>query len=448
MKTILKLAGFLTLMVGVVGFASCNPKDTTPAETKPAAPTGLTVSKQTTTSVELSWNVVEGASSYTVVYNTVGGEEKKLPNIKQLKRTVTGLTENTEYEWSVYAVNGLGDGPATAGENFTTLETVVPNPTGLAVSGQSPTGGILSWDVIADATHFNLEVNGPIADGTTQWANKLPVAQFGGGGNLEGLLVPESDYTWRLQTVIGEKVSEWVSGPNFSTTADSPIPSAYSNLVGNYTATGTPSWLQAPGPSSWNGAFSRSYNIPQASNGNPAASYAFEMAKAYGNGSNLPQPFFVKSDNKLYVDDGYWIAQNIALTNGKTVNIGLYVFYTDATDSNGNPTISQIYDADADFGQQVATWDNTTGKLTYPTSYKSRPIAFAIVGIDTTDGTPYFMSDLYKNVEATVTPGSGRAPQAAFSGAKVELSAEMKIMKPLAAKLAIPASTASIAFVK
>ncbi|KJY22902.1 MULTISPECIES: chitinase [unclassified Streptomyces] len=81
----------------------------------PAAPTGLTASAVSSSSVLLSWTAVPGATSYTVHRDGAA----PLP-VTAASATVTGLAASTAYTFRVGAVNAAGESPLSAPVSATT----------------------------------------------------------------------------------------------------------------------------------------------------------------------------------------------------------------------------------------------------------------------------------------------------------------------------------------
>lgn len=90
--------------------------------TAPAIPTGLTASNITTTTASISWNAVDGATGYKVLFN---GTEY---SVNGTSANITGLTANTSYTWSVKAENAHGSSNYSATNTFTTLSEAAPEP--------------------------------------------------------------------------------------------------------------------------------------------------------------------------------------------------------------------------------------------------------------------------------------------------------------------------------
>jgi poly(hydroxyalkanoate) depolymerase family esterase len=94
---------------------------TTGTAAGPPAPTGLTVTGTTDTTVSLGWNAVSGAASYNVYRN---GTKVNTSTVTGTTYTDTGLTASTTYSYTVAAVNSSGTvGTPSAAANATTTAT-------------------------------------------------------------------------------------------------------------------------------------------------------------------------------------------------------------------------------------------------------------------------------------------------------------------------------------
>ncbi|MEU9232730.1 glycoside hydrolase family 18 protein [Streptomyces subrutilus] len=81
----------------------------------PAAPTGLSASATSSSSVSLSWSAVPGATSYTV------HRDGAAPlSVTSAAASVTGLAASTAYTFQVSAVNAAGESPRSAPVSVTT----------------------------------------------------------------------------------------------------------------------------------------------------------------------------------------------------------------------------------------------------------------------------------------------------------------------------------------
>ncbi|WNZ08960.1 glycoside hydrolase family 18 protein [Streptomyces sp. 11x1] len=86
--------------------------------TIPSAPSGVTVSGSTSSSVSLAWNPVSGATGYQVYR---GGT--RVQSVTGTSATVTGLAASTSYAFQVTAVNAAGESARSATVTGTTTAT-------------------------------------------------------------------------------------------------------------------------------------------------------------------------------------------------------------------------------------------------------------------------------------------------------------------------------------
>ncbi|WP_353945007.1 glycoside hydrolase family 18 protein [Streptomyces sp. HUAS MG91] len=83
----------------------------------PAAPTGVTTSSVTATSLALSWPAVSGATSYAVYVNGT-----KSRTVNGTSTTLTGLTPATAYSLQVSALNDAGESSKSTAVTATTAQ--------------------------------------------------------------------------------------------------------------------------------------------------------------------------------------------------------------------------------------------------------------------------------------------------------------------------------------
>ena len=123
--------------------------------------------------VNLAWNAVKGANSYSVYQGTSPsgeGATATLTGLTNTSATVSGLLNGTTYYFQVVAVNEAGNGPVSA----EVATTPVAAPTTLKATVEN--GSIsLSWAAAAGAGSYSVyegstaggEATGPIATGIT-----------------------------------------------------------------------------------------------------------------------------------------------------------------------------------------------------------------------------------------------------------------------------------------
>ncbi|MFD9825563.1 chitinase [Streptomyces violascens] len=96
----------------------------------PAAPTGLTASGATSSSIGLSWSPATGATGYTVYRDGA-----KVASVGGTSATVTGLAPTTSYAFQVTATNSAGESPKSATVTAATTGGTTPPPSGHALVG-------------------------------------------------------------------------------------------------------------------------------------------------------------------------------------------------------------------------------------------------------------------------------------------------------------------------
>ncbi|WP_328424007.1 chitinase [Streptomyces sp. NBC_00443] len=96
---------------------------TDPSPTIPGAPSGLSVSGTTSSSVSLAWNTVSGATGYNVYRSGT-----KVTAVTGTSATVTGLAASTSYSFQVTATNAAGESPKSAAVTGTTNNPTGPGP--------------------------------------------------------------------------------------------------------------------------------------------------------------------------------------------------------------------------------------------------------------------------------------------------------------------------------
>ena len=123
----------------------------------PSAPTGLTVGTVTSTTANLSWNAVSGATNYTVLYSTNSGSSWTIDSTdgtaSTTSYTVTGLSGNTTYSFAVTANNSYG---SSTHSNVATGTLPPLAPTNLTASNITTSSIDLSWSASAGASSYSL----------------------------------------------------------------------------------------------------------------------------------------------------------------------------------------------------------------------------------------------------------------------------------------------------
>ncbi|MDR1030188.1 MAG: InlB B-repeat-containing protein [Treponema sp.] len=90
----------------------------------PGAPTGVTATAQSSSSISVSWNQVNGAISYEVYYETGNSPTKTLAGtVSGTSYTHTGLQASTTYTYYIKAKNSAGSSDYSSSDSATTLSS-------------------------------------------------------------------------------------------------------------------------------------------------------------------------------------------------------------------------------------------------------------------------------------------------------------------------------------
>ncbi len=205
----------------------------------PAAPTGLTSTGKTDTTVSLSWNAVGGATGYNV-YN--GGTKLTSTPLTGTTYTVTGLTQNTAYTFTIKAVNTAGESAASSGLTVTTNMTIPAAPTGITLTGKTDTTVSLSWNAVGGASGYNV-YNG----GTKLTATPLTGTTYTATG-----LTQNTAYTFTVKAV--NAAGESAASSGLTVTTNMTIPAAPTGLTstGKTDTTVNLSWNAVGGATGYN----------------------------------------------------------------------------------------------------------------------------------------------------------------------------------------------------
>ena len=144
---------------------------TTPA-VSPAAPTGITKSV-TQNSVTISWNPVQTATRYEIVFNGY------IYSVNNTSKTFTGLYPGTSYPFKIRGVNSDADGIYTHEMTATTAPQV---PTGISAVSTDTTITI-NWNAMQGATSYfvyfrDQEIAVPGTDTSTTFTNLTPNTSY------------------------------------------------------------------------------------------------------------------------------------------------------------------------------------------------------------------------------------------------------------------------------
>ena len=208
---------------------------TTEAATAPDAPTGLTVTADGQTQIDLSWTAPSddgGAdiSGYKIEVSTNGTSWSDLVSDTDSTGTSyshTGLTAGSTRHYRVSAINPAGSGLASNTDSATTDAATAPDaPTGLTVTADGQTQIDLSWtapsdDGGADISGYKIEVS---TNGTS-WSDLVSDTDSTGTSYSHSGLTAGSTRHYRV-SAINSAGTGLASNTDSATTAEEPVADA------------------------------------------------------------------------------------------------------------------------------------------------------------------------------------------------------------------------------
>ncbi|GHV80194.1 hypothetical protein AGMMS49944_19850 [Spirochaetia bacterium] len=122
-----------------------------------AAPTGLSVSAQSSSDMAISWNLVSGAESYKIYRSgSASGTFIEIGTGSITAHNDTGLAEGTTYWYKVSAVSSDGtegyQSPAVSGTTLS-MPTI---PAGVSAAAASSSGITVSWSIVSGAVSYKI----------------------------------------------------------------------------------------------------------------------------------------------------------------------------------------------------------------------------------------------------------------------------------------------------
>ena len=194
-----------------------NPGGETPAQA-PAIPTGLAAGSTTSSSIPLTWNATNGATSYTIKYVT--GTQELTRSTTGTSVTLTGLAASTAYTVSIRAT---GDGGESDFSQPITIHTIAApggnggtggtGQAGGSVAGAT-TGSPLGGDPREDSIYFIM---------TARWNDGDPSNNMGGPMHVKSGNAANNDPMFRgdFQGIVDKL--DYIKGLGFSAIWITPV---------------------------------------------------------------------------------------------------------------------------------------------------------------------------------------------------------------------------------
>lgn len=129
---------------------------TTPYQVTCGTPNRPSATQITTTTVQLTWNAVSGATKYNLYYWN-GSSYEKFGSSTNTTQKVTGLSPNSTYYFTISAVCSHGESTLSSSRKVVTLHHVTCGTPGTPwVTNLQSTSCKLNWNAVSGATTYEL----------------------------------------------------------------------------------------------------------------------------------------------------------------------------------------------------------------------------------------------------------------------------------------------------
>ena len=125
---------------------------TVSATTFLVAPTGVSATSETASSITISWDELSGATGYRIHRDANSFDpDPKTYTSTSTSFTDTGLPSNVQCRYRVSGFNSITDGDNSQQVSVTTL---LKPPTGVTAEGTSSSSITISWNAVTDANYY------------------------------------------------------------------------------------------------------------------------------------------------------------------------------------------------------------------------------------------------------------------------------------------------------
>jgi hypothetical protein len=229
----------------LTGAYSASANFTTLAQPTCGTPSALGATSITTTTANISWAAVSGATNYNIQYRIVGNPTWLATTSATATKSLSGLTPSSNYEFQIQAVCSI-TGVFSASANFTTLaEPTCGTPESLSSSSITTTSAAISWAAVSGATNYNVQYR---VVGSPAW---LATTSATATKSLSGLTA-SSNYEFQVQAVC-TITGVFSASANFTTLAEPTCGTPDSLSSSSITTTSaTISWAAVSGATNYN----------------------------------------------------------------------------------------------------------------------------------------------------------------------------------------------------
>jgi subtilisin family serine protease len=199
-----------------------------PTNPVPAAPTNLSASAASSSSIQLSWSGSNGAAGYQVERSPDGVTAWTQVASTDSATTAfldTGLAASTTYSYRVSATNSAGTSAPSGTASATTVANILPAPASLTASAASSSSIQLGWGAVPGASAYKVERS---PDGATNW---MQIAGTGSATTayLDSGLAASTTYYYRVRASNGAGDSS--ASPTAGATTVAAVPAAPASLT-------------------------------------------------------------------------------------------------------------------------------------------------------------------------------------------------------------------------
>ncbi len=195
------------------------------ALTPPNTPTGVAADALSSSSVQITWTAVTGASGYIIYRNS-----SAIDTVAGTSFTEDGLTSNTAYSYQVSAYNSAGESAKSTTVSATTLiELTVP--TSLTTTVLSSSAVSINWNSVTGAEGYELFRSLNKDNGYVR------IVQQSGTSYQDDGLAESTTYYYKVLAYLGSTVSDTSNAVNVTTDAGATAPDTPTGLAASGAST-------------------------------------------------------------------------------------------------------------------------------------------------------------------------------------------------------------------